>query len=149
MRQERLLFEYWQKSKRAEIDWMSLKRLTRPVRKEFDSLLLRGSYSGNAKLIGFCDEILPRKDHLWTFLTVDGTEPTNNTAERALLPAVILRKLSFGTQSGRGSRYLERMLSVSETCRLQNRNAYEYLIGVMQAKFAGEPAPSLLPQTPK
>jgi len=146
MRQEHRLFEIWQRYKRSEIDWKSFRRLTSPVRKEFNSLLLRGSYSGNAKLTGICDEILPRKDHLWTFLDVEGIEPTNNAAERALRSAVILRKLSFGTQSSRGSRYLERILSVSETCRLQRRNAYEYLISVMQAKFAGEAAPSLLPQ---
>ena len=137
MRQERLLFEYWQRYKRAEVNWKAFRRLASPVRKEFNSLLLRGSYSGNAKLIGFCDEILPRKDHLWTFLDAEGIEPTNNAAERALRSAVILRKLSFGTQSSRGSRYLERILSVSETCRLQKRNAYEYLICMMKAKFAG------------
>ena len=145
MRQERLLFEYWQRYKRAEVNWKAFRRLASPVRKEFNSLLLRGSYSGNAKLIGFCDEILPRKDHLWTFLDAEGIEPTNNAAERALCSAVILRKLSFGTQSSRGSRYIERILSVSETCRLQKRNAYEYLISVMKAKFARETAPSLLP----
>jgi hypothetical protein len=90
MRQERLLFEYWQRYKRAEVNWKAFRRLASPVRKEFNSLLLRGSYSGNAKLIGFCDEILPRKDHLWTFLDVEGIEPTNNAAERALRSAVIL-----------------------------------------------------------
>ncbi len=58
---------------------------------------------------------------------------------------MIYRKLSFGTQSASGSRYLERMLRVSETCRLQNRSAYEYLIEAMQAHFAGRTAPSLLP----
>ena len=145
MRQERLLFEYWQRYKRAEVNWKAFRRLASPVRKEFNSLLLRGSYSGNAKLIGFCDEILPRKDHLWTFLDAEGIEPTNTAAERALRSAVILRKLSFGTQSSQGSRYLERILSLSETCRLQKRNAYEYLMCVMKAKFAGETAPSQLP----
>ena len=70
---------------------------------------------------------------------------SNNTAERALRPAVIYRKLSFGTQSALGNRYLERLLSVSETCRQQNRNAYEYLIEAMEAKFGGRSAPSLLP----
>ncbi len=110
---------------------------------QFNSLLLRGSYSGNARLIGFCDEILPRKEHLWTFLEVEGIEPTNNTAERTLRPAVIYRKLSFGTQSSRGSRHLERILTVSETCRLQNRNAYEYLIAAMHAHFSQQSAPSL------
>ena len=107
--------------------------------------MLRGS--GNKKLSGFCDELLPRKEHLWTFLKVEGIEPTNNTAERTLRPAVIYRKLSFGTQSASGSRYLERILTISETCRLQNRNAYEYLIESMPAKFATLPAPTLLPET--
>ena len=76
-----------------------------------------------------------------------GIEPTNDTAERALRPAVIYRKLSFGTPSATGSRYLERLLSVSETCRLQNRNVYQYLIEAMEAKYASQPAPSLLPAT--
>lgn len=60
---------------------------------------------------------------------------------------MIYRKLSFGTQIARGSRYLGRLLSVSETYRLQNRNVYQYLIGAMEAKYAGQPAPSLLPFT--
>ncbi len=58
---------------------------------------------------------------LWTSTEVEGIEPTNNEAERALRPAVIYRKLSFGTQSERGSRYLERILTVSEKCRRQSR----------------------------
>lgn len=71
-------------------------------------------------------------------------EPTNNTAERALRPAVICRKLSFGTQSAKGSRFVERILTVSETCRLQKRNAYQYLVEAMEARFAGDSAPSLV-----
>jgi len=148
MRQERHLFEQWHRYKAGKITWRGFQRLAGPIRDEFNSLLLRGRYSGNAKLIGFCAEILPRKDHLWTFLEVEGIEPTNNTAERTLRPAVIYRKLSFGTQSAKGSRYLERILTVSETCRLQNRNAYAYLIEAMRAQFRHEPAPSLLPDSP-
>ena len=111
-------------------------------------MLLRGKFSGNAKLIGFCDELYARRECLWTFTQVEGIEPTNNTAERALRPAVIYRKLSFGTQSAKGSRYLERILTVSETCRLQNRNAFQYLVALMEAKFNGTTAPSLLPNQP-
>ena len=57
---------------------------------------------------------------------------------------MIYRKLSFGPQSPSGSRYLECILAVSETCRLQNRNAYEFLIESMRAKFASITGPSLL-----
>jgi len=146
MRQERLLFEHWRRYKAGAITWRGFQRLAGPIREQFNSLLMRGSWSGNKKLTGFCDEILPRKEHLWTFLEVEGIEPTNNTAERALRPAVIYRKLSFGTQSAAGSRYLERILTISETCRLQNRNAYQYLIAAMEAKFTGQPSPSLLPE---
>ncbi len=74
-----------------------------------------------------------------------GIEPTNNTAERALRPAVIDRKLSFGTQSESGSRFIERMLTVSETCRLQNRSAYDYLTQAVIAHFSNQDPPSLLP----
>lgn len=147
MRQQRLLFKQWRRYKSGEITWRGLGRLARPIRDEFNDLLLRGRFSGNKKLIGFCDEIWPRREHLWTFLEVEGIEPTNNAAERALRPAVIHRKLSFGTQSAKGSRYLERILTVSETCRMQNRNAYQYLIEALQAKFSQKPAPSLLPDS--
>lgn len=148
MREQRLLFEQWRRYKAGEITWQGFQRLAGPIRDQFNSLLVRGSFSGNNQLIGFCDEILPRKEHLWTFLKVEGIEPTNNTAERTLRPAVIYRKLSFGTQSAAGSRYLERILTISESCRLQNRNAYGYLIEAMQAKFSHRSAPTLLPTSP-
>lgn len=146
MREHRLLFQNWRKYKSGEISWKDFQLQVGPIRDNFNSYLLRGSASGNSQLTGFCNELLPRKQHLWTFLNVEGVEPTNNTAERALRPAVIYRKLSFGTQSDSGSRYLERILTVSETCRLQNRNAYEYLIQSMTSLFNGTKPPSLLPQ---
>jgi len=146
MRQHRILFEHWRRYKAGKLKWSTFQSYVRPIREDVQQLLLRGKFSGNAKLIGFCEELYVRREHLWTFTRQQGIEPTNNTAERALRPAVIYRKLSFGTQSASGSRYLERILTVSETCRLQNRNAYQYLVEAMEAKFAGEAAPSLLPQ---
>jgi len=145
MRQHRKLFEHWRQYKAGKIKWSTFQTYVTPIRQEVRCLLPRGKFSGHDKLIGFCGELYDRREHLWTFTRVEGIEPTNNTAERALRPAVIYRKLSFGTQSSSGSRFLERMLSVSETCRLQNRNTYAYLIEAMQAKFSGKPAPSLLP----
>jgi len=149
MREHRKLFEQWGRYKSGEITWRGFRQLAAPIREQFNGYLLRGRFSRNDKLIGFCDELWPRRQHLWTFIQVEGIEPTNNTAERALRPAVIYRKLSFGTQSRAGSRYLERILTISETCRLQNRNAYEFLIESMRAKFAGTAGPSLLPGPPK
>jgi transposase len=119
-------------------------RLMRPIRQEINSLLLRGAFSGNPKLVGMCEQLYDHRDWLWTFLDTEGVEPTNNVSERALRPAVIWRKLSFGTQSARGSRFVETILTVVETCHRQSRNSFEYLTAAMQAHFAGQPAPSLL-----
>ena len=70
-------------------------------------------------------------------------EPTNNAAERALRHAVIWRKLSFGTQSAAGSRFVERMLTVIETCRRAGRNAFAWLTQAVAAHFRRTAAPPL------
>lgn len=146
MREQKRLIESWRKYKSSDITWEDFQQRAGPIRDNCNSNLLRGSASGNKQLTGFCNELLSRKQHLWTFLNVEGIQPTNNTAERALRPAEIYRKLSFGTQSDSGNRYLERILTVSETCRLQNRNAYEYLIQSMTNLFNGTAPPTLLPE---
>lgn len=121
------------------------KRLMKPVREEMDALLLRGAYSGNARLVGMCEGLHKNRAWLWTFVDVEGVEPTNNASERALRHAVIWRKLSFGTQSAAGSRFVERMLTLTETCRQQGRSAHAYLAQALRARLHGEKSPSLLP----
>jgi hypothetical protein len=81
---------------------------------------------------------------LWTFLDVEGVEPTNNASERALRPAVIWRKLSFGTQSAGGSRFVETILTVVETCPRQSSNSFDFLTAAVNAHFSRKPSPSLL-----
>jgi transposase len=145
MRPTRELFRHWARCRDGTITRTGLLRLMRPIRQEIDSLLLRGAFSGNAKLVGMCESLYDHRDWLWTFLDIEGVEPTNNVSERALRPAVIWRKLSFGTQSAHGSRFVETILTVIETCHKQSRNSFEYLTAAIQAHFAGQSAPSLLP----
>jgi transposase len=71
-------------------------------------------------------------------------EPTDNAAERALRHAVFRRKLSFGTQSAVGSRFVECLLTVIETRRRRDRNVFDWLPQAVQAKLRREPVPSLL-----
>jgi transposase len=78
------------------------------------------------------------------FLRHEGVEPTNNAGERSLRHAVIWRKLSFGTQSASGSRFVETMLTVIETCRQQGHNAFAFLTAAVDSHLAHQPAPSLL-----
>jgi hypothetical protein len=144
MRPTKELFRHWARCRDGTITRTGMLRLMRPIRQEIDSLLLRGAYSGNSKLIGMCNPLYDHRDWLWTFLDVEGVEPTNNASERALRPAVIWRKLSFGTKSAQGSRFVETILTVVETCHRQSRNSFAYLTAAIEAHYAGQPAPSLL-----
>lgn len=82
---------------------------------------------------------------LWTFARVEGIEPTNNAAERAVRKAILWRKTSFGSASRWGSRFAERMLTVCESLRAQGRSILELLVGAIRARLMGAPQPSLLP----
>lgn len=144
MRPTKELFEAWARYRDGTITRRGFQRLMKPIRQEIDSLLLRGAFSGNPRLIGMCEELYGHRQWLWTFVDEPGVQPTNNASERSLRHAVIWRKLSFGTQSERGSRFVERMLTVVETCRQQSRNSFDFLTATMQAHFAGHTPPSLL-----
>jgi transposase len=61
----------------------------------------------------FANNLLKVWPALWTFTEIDGVEPTNNPAERALRAPVIHRKVSLGTQSENGERFAERALSAA------------------------------------
>ena len=74
-------------------------------------------------------------------------EPTNNAAEQALRPAVLWRKGSFGTHSPAGSRFAERLLTVSATCRQQGRGLLGFLVAANQAARRGTLPPSLIPSS--
>jgi transposase len=108
--------------------------------------LERGAGCGCAKTAATCRELLAHEEALWTFASAEGVEPTNNTAERAQIHAVQYRKTSYGTDSVRGSRFLENIFTVAGSCRLQGRNAWHYLTACHEAHLAGQPLPSLLPQ---
>ena len=144
MRPTRKLFAAWARYRDGTITRAGMKRLMNPIRAEIEDLLLRGAFSGNKRLLGMCNELYDHRQWLWTFLDQEGVEPTNNGSERALRHAVIWRKLSFGTQSASGSRFVETMLTVIETCRQQGRNTFTFVADAVHAHFAGHPAASLL-----
>jgi len=146
MRPTKELFRHWSRCRDGTITRLGFERLMQPIRREVDSLLLRGMCSDNDRLYGMCRELYEHRGWLWTFLDHAGVEPTNNTSERALRHGVIWRKLSFGTQSSGGSRFVETMLTVIETCRQQNRPVYDYLTQAVAAHFDSQPTPSLLPR---
>ncbi len=144
LRPTRALFRQWSRCRDGTIGRVGLKRNLEPIRQTVEGLLLRGCWSGHPQLVGMCRELYDHRQWLWTFLDHEEVEPTNNASERALRHAVIWRKLSFGTQSPGGSRFVETMLTVIESCRQQSRNVFEYVTAAVQAHMAHQPTPSLL-----
>jgi transposase len=143
MRPTKELFALWQKVRDGTMSRREFRRQMEPIRARVEGYLLRGYF--DARVSGFCKELLEHSERLWTFVEVPGVEPTNNGAEQALRHAAIWRKLSFGTQSAGGSRFVERLLTVIETCRRQRRNVFQWLVEAVQADLNGQSTPSLLP----
>jgi transposase len=75
---------------------------------------------------------------LWTFVVEEGVEPTNNRAERALRFAVLWRKMMQGTYNAKGDRWVERILSVRETCRLRGLPTFPVLVEAVRCSFIGQ-----------
>lgn len=81
------------------------------------------------------------------FISTPGIEPTNNLAERAIRFVVIDRLVTQGSRSEGGRRWLERIWTTMATCAQQGRSAFQFLIETVTAHLAGQPAPSLLPDS--
>jgi Transposase IS66 family/Family of unknown function (DUF6444) len=100
-----------------------------------------------AKTVRTCRQLLKVESAMWLFVTTVGVEPTNNAAERAIRPAVIWRRTSFGSQTQGGSNFVARMLTVVTTLKSQKRNVLEFMTQTVVAARGDKTAPSLLPET--
>jgi transposase len=140
-----VLFAWWYKVRDGTrtAAWLQ-RRIEADLRPDVVAELRRGSVCGCAKTAATCRELLAWEAALWTFAYHEGVEPTNNRAERALRPAVLWRKRSFGCHSVEGCRFVERLLTVVQTLRLQSRDVLDYLQAALTAHRNGLPAPKLL-----
>lgn len=144
----RELFIAWHRYRDGALDRAGLQAAMQPVQDGFEAVLDDGAHCADAKAAGLCRALDRLWPALWTFVDEDGVEPTNNAAERALRPAVLWRMNSFGTRTAGGARFVERLLTVTATCRQQGRSVLDYLTAVCTAARFGQPIPSLLPATP-
>jgi transposase len=147
-RQTELLFSHWHAFKAGECDRDGLAERMEPVQKEVLAALRWGAGSGIPKFQGMCRNLLARWGSLWTFLRVEGVEPTNNAAERAVRRAVLWRKTSLFVQSERGRRYVERVLTVGETLKKQGRGFIGFVEASLRAARSGLPPPKLFEPAP-
>ena len=140
----KVLFNEWRAFRDGHGDRSRLRRRLQPVREQLASLLVSGAVSRHDKIAGFSNHLIQRAGALWTFLDVDGVEPTNNPAERALRQAVLWRKGSFGSQSESGCRFVERLLTIVSSLRAQGRPVLEFITQLCSAPLRGADPPPLL-----
>jgi transposase len=114
-----------------------------PLQNRLQRALLEGAMLGDdAKVATFCENVLALEAALWTFVDSEGVEPTNNHIERLLRRAVLWRKRSFGSQSAAGCRFVERLLTVVQTLRLQQRPVLATCTNPSRPTALAYPAPN-------
>src|SRR6266536_816305 len=138
-----VLFALWHAFRNGRIDRRTLVVSMQPVQATMRAIRERGQRRYD-QAQGLSAELLRLWPALWTFVSVDGVEPTNNAAEQALRPAVLWRKGCFGAQSAAGNMFVERILTVSATCAQQHRHLLTFLTAAVDAFWRGQPAPKLI-----
>jgi hypothetical protein len=152
--QQKKLFRLWQRVRDGTLSRREFQLLVSPIQARVKHLLEQGAAyqigpkekTPLAKTVRTCRQLLKVEPALWLFVTVEGLEPTNNAAERAIRPAVLWRRTSFGAQSESGSVFVARMLTVVTSLRSQNRNVLSFMTETIRASRKGSASPSLLPQ---
>src|SRR6202040_948969 len=117
-----LVFEQWHQFRNGVCTRQQLRRRMRQWRGELRAILKEGSRNRNQKLARFSRRLLKVYPALWTFVRVEGVEPTNNHGERVLRLAVLWRKCCFGCHSEKGCRFVERLITAVQSLRLQQRS---------------------------
>ena len=139
-----LMFEYWHGFKEGLLSREELRFWLVPVQRDIERALERGAVADIERLSGSCADILAHRDALWTFVEHEGVEPTNNHGELELRDFVLWRKRSFGSQSERGERFAERVMTAVRTARKQGSDVLAFLVGSITAHLQGVPPPRLL-----
>jgi transposase len=139
------MFGLWHRVRDGTLSRADFQTAMQPIQAHMGDLLREGATLTCDKTRRTCANILKLEVALWTFVHVEGVEPTNNSAERGLRRAVLWRRRSFGTHSEEGSRFVERILTVLTTLRQQHRDVLDYLTEACAAAIRDDTAPSLLP----
>lgn len=139
------MFTWWHRVRDGTLARSTFRVYMRTVQRRFEVLLAEGEAAPHPKTSKTCALLLKRRDSLWTFVYIEGVEPTNNGAEQVVRHGVIMRKISHGTHSVAGSRFVERMLTVHATLRRQHRNILDFMRAACTAALRRHPAPSILP----
>lgn len=141
----RKLFGWWHRVRDGTLSRKNFQIYVRSLKNRVGALLDDAAACPHRKTARTCAKIRKVFPALWLFVDREGVEPTNNAAERALRHAVLWRKISGGTHSELGSRFVERILTVVATLRQQERNVLAFLRAACEAQLNASQSPSLLP----
>jgi transposase len=133
------VFQEWHLFRGGGIDRSALAGRLDGDARELERLLRSGRRCVDAKAATFCDHLLGLLPAVWRFVVREGVEPTNNHAERLLRRGVLWRKNAFGSQREAGCRFVERLLTVVQTRRLQGQSVLRYLYEPLVAHRSGLP----------
>jgi transposase len=139
-----VVFTLWHAFLGGGMTRSQLQREIASVRHTLREWLQCGCACKDTKAAAFCENVLSVEPALWTFVRKEGIEPTNNHIERLLRPGVLWRKNAFGCHSEAGCRFVERVLTVMQTLRLQKRPVLEFLYQSLLAHRQAQKAPKLL-----
>lgn len=95
----------------------------------------------NAKRIA--KRLLKYESELTAFLSDKDLDPTNNAAERALRPAVVMRKISGGSRSKNGAKAWATLASLIKTAAQQNLNLMDTLGSMLIAAWSSQRPPTM------
>jgi transposase len=138
------LFALWHAFKDGRADRRTLVTKSVPIRARISNCLQTYELSSDHDVARTARSLLKHWNHLFTFLDHEGVEPTNNSAERGIRPAVQWRKICFGNQSENGETLTARLLTVTRTCIMQRKNAFDFLVQSITAHREGLAHPSLV-----
>jgi transposase len=138
------IFDWWHQFRGGGLDREQLQQQITPVRQTLRAALAAGCAVDDAKANAFCENVLAIEAALWTFTRHEGVDPTNNHMERLLRPGVLWRKNAFGCHSDDGCRFVERILTVVQTLRLQKRPVLDFLYQSLLTHRQTQSAPALL-----
>jgi transposase len=138
------VFAAWHRFQDGQVTRRKLQTLIEPLQRRLSKALVEGGLGDDARVAKFCENLLTLEAALWTFVTQEGVEPTNNHMERLVRRAVLWRRRSFGCNSAAGCRFVERILTVVQTCRLHGKNVLQYLHDAISRHRAGQTCPCLL-----
>lgn len=139
------MFGLWHRVRDGPLRRADFQTAMQSIQVRVGDLLREGGRLSHDKTRRTCQNILKLEAALWTFVRIEGVEPTNNRAERPLRRAVLWRRRSFGTQSEGGSRFVERVLTAVTTLRQQERDVPDFLTEACAVAIRGDKPPSLLP----